>query len=259
MAAAIFRPGGRSSRWGKKNDIEDDSDLGTGLFLVISGRFSIIVSNKTGLDRISQDLKYMISLSDITSFDVIVVVLFLLFAVRGAWIGFMRQLAFFLALALSYVLAGQLSGELMPYVGKFVANPKAVFFINFGLLFICGAIALILLGKVLTLVMQVTLTGWFDRVLGFLLGIVKAALVASFLYMVMSSGPSSAHELVKKSVTSVYLAEGAALVQQLINDPALRKNFLPKEPAILPEKKPSPESSREGESFIDSHFFKDAG
>jgi membrane protein required for colicin V production len=201
----------------------------------------------------------MISLSDITSFDVIVVVLFLLFVVRGTWIGFMRQLAFFLALALSYILAGQLSGELMQYVGKFVENSKAVFFINFGLLFLCGAVAMILLGKVLGLVMQVTLTGWFDRVLGFLLGLVKGALVASFLFMVMSSGPSSAHELVRKSVTSVYLARGAAFVQQLISDPALREHFLPKKPAILPEKKPSAESPGERESFIDSHFFKDAG
>ena len=37
----------------------------------------------------------MIALSDITSFDVIVVLLFLLFLIRGTWIGFMRQLAFF--------------------------------------------------------------------------------------------------------------------------------------------------------------------
>jgi len=189
----------------------------------------------------------MISLSDITSFDVIIVVLFLLFAVRGAWIGFMRQLAFFLALVLSYMLAGLLSGDLMPYVDKFVENPKAVFFISFGALFIFGAIVLFLLGKVLGLVMQITLTDWFDRLLGLLLGMVKAALVASFLYMIMSSGPPSAHELVKKSVTSSYLAQGAAFVQQLINDPALRKHFLPKEPAILPEKGPFSGVSRESE------------
>lgn len=207
----------------------------------------------------------MISLSDITSFDVIIVVLFLLFVIRGTWIGFMRQLAFFLALILSYVLAGQLSGELMPYVDKFVENPKVVFFVSFGVLFICGAIALILLSKVLVLVMQVTLSGWFDRLLGFVLGLVKGALVSSFLYMIMISGPSSAQELVKKSVTSVYLTQGATLVHQFISNPELRERFLPKEPAILPVKEPAAESSKEGKtqlgkeekSFIDSHFFKD--
>ncbi len=207
----------------------------------------------------------MVSLTDITSFDVIVVVLFLLFAVRGTWIGFMRQLAFFLALILSYLLAGKLSSELIPYVGKFIENPKAVFFISFGLLFVFGTIVLVLLGKVLGLVMQITLATWFDRMLGFLLGLVKAALVSSLLYMIMSSGPSSAHELVKKSVTSHYLAQGAALMQQFIHDPELRKRFVPKEPAISKEKEPASESPPKGElqygpeekSYLDSHFFTD--
>jgi membrane protein required for colicin V production len=184
----------------------------------------------------------MLSLSDITSFDVIVVVLFLLFLARGTWIGFMRQVSFFLALVFSYMLAGEYTAGIMPYVGKFIENPKLVFFISFLLLFIAGALIFILLGKVLHLVMQVTFVGWFDRLLGFFLGLVKGVLVASFLYMIMSSGPSSAHELVKKSVSSQFLAKGAAVIQQFISDPELRQKFLPKTPAIPPEEKNVPDS-----------------
>lgn len=208
----------------------------------------------------------MISLSDITSFDVIVVVLFLLFMIRGAWIGFMRQLSFFLALILSYLIAGQYTGRLMPFVGNFIENPKFVFFISFLLLFLVGTVLLILLGKLLSLVVQLTLAGWFDKVLGFALGVFKGILVASFLYMIMSSGPSSAHDLVQKSFTSRYLAEGAAMIHQLINDVELRERFLPKAPAIPAENKPEGDSPEPGKvdtrptekSFIDSHFFKDA-
>lgn len=209
----------------------------------------------------------MISLGDITSFDVIVVVLFLLFMIRGAWIGFMRQLSFFLALILSYIIAGQYTGKMMPYVGKVIENPKSVFFISFLLLFAIGAILMILLGKLLSLVVQLTLAGWFDKVLGFLLGVFKAALVTSFLYMIMSSGPSSAHDLVDKSITSTYLKQGAALVHKLLSDAELRERFLPKAPAIPPESKKGddltePEKEKSSlldKSFIDSHFFKDAG
>jgi membrane protein required for colicin V production len=208
----------------------------------------------------------MISLGDITSFDVIVVVLFLLFIVRGTWIGFIRQVSFFLALIFSYMIAGQYTGSMMPYVGKFIENPKSVFFISFVLLFILGTIVFVLLGKILHLVMELTLTGWFDRLLGFMLGLVKAALVASFLYMIMSSGPSSAHELVEKSITSRYLAHGAAFVQQLINDPDLRQKFMPKAPAIPPEKESVQDSSQDSrqsddnqqKSILDSYFFNDS-
>ena len=180
----------------------------------------------------------MISLSDITSFDVIVVLLFLLFIIRGTWIGFMRQIAVFLALIGSYLLAGRYTGLMMPHVSTFIENPKAVFYISFALLFLLGSVFLFLTGKVLRLVMEVTMAGWFDRTLGMLLGLIKAIFVTSVLYMAMSSSLVSSNELLKKSLTSPFLAQGAEVVQQVIRDHDLRKLFLPKEPAIPPEELP---------------------
>jgi len=177
----------------------------------------------------------MISLNDITSFDVIIVLLFLLFVIRGTWIGFLRQVAVFLALIGSYLLAGEYTGQMMPYVEQVIENPKAVFFISFGLLFILGCIFFLLLGKVLRLVMEFSLVAWFDRVLGFMLGVVKGILVTSFLYMVMSSSVISANELLTKSFTSQYLEHGAKFIQNIINDPEMRELFKPKAPAIGPE------------------------
>ena len=177
----------------------------------------------------------MISLSDITSFDVIVVLISLLFIIRGTWVGFMRQLAVFLALIGSYLLAGSYTGLMMPHVSQFIENPKAVFYISFILLFILGSIFLFLTGKALCLVMEVSLVSWFDRILGMILGLIKAVFVTSILYMVMSSSLVSSNELLKKSLTSSFLAQGAEFVQQVIKDHELRKLFRPKEPAILPE------------------------
>jgi len=199
----------------------------------------------------------MISLGDITSFDVIVTLIFLLFVIRGTWIGFMRQLAFFLALIVSYILAGQYTGQMIPIVSKFIESPKAVFFISFGIMFILSAIFLILFGKVLSLVIEITLATWFDRVLGFLLGTVKGFLVASILYMIMSSGLSSANDLAKKSITSPILVLGSDFVQQLILDPEMRTRFLPKEPAIVPDREPTGEPSPEMKDLPGQEIFYD--
>jgi len=181
---------------------------------------------------------YMLSLNDITSFDVIVVLLFSLFVIRGTWVGFMRQLAVFVSLVASYIVAGRYTGLMMPHVEQFIENPKAVFFISFGLLFVFGSLFLFLFGKVLNLVMQLTLAGWFDRLLGFMLGVVKGVFVTSFLYMVMNSSLISTNDLLTRSVTSQYLAHGAAYIQEIINDPEVRELFLPREPAIKPELEP---------------------
>lgn len=181
----------------------------------------------------------MITLNDITSFDVIVVLLFLLFVIRGTWVGFLRQLAFFAALIASYLLAGRYTVQMMPQVARFVENPKTVFFLSFGLLFVLAAVVLVLLGKILSLVMELSLVGWFDRMLGFGLGLAKAAFVTSFLYMAMSSSAISANELLEKSLTAPYLARGAEVVRRIIADPELQALFLSRLPAILRELTPA--------------------
>lgn len=188
----------------------------------------------------------MISLNDFTSFDVIVALIFLFFLIRGIWIGFVRQLAAFLALVGSYLIAGRYTSQAMPYVDDFIANPKTVFYVSFVLLFLVGAMVFILLGKLMRKLMEVTLLGWFDRLLGLLLGALKGLVVASLLFMILASTLSASNDLLKKSLSAPFLEQGALLLQQAINDPTLRRLFTPKEPAIKEEKTPplSPEKDK---------------
>ena len=187
----------------------------------------------------------MISLGDLTSFDVIVALIFLVFIIRGVWIGFMRQLTTFLALVGSYWLAGRYSGQLMPYVEQFIENPKIVFLVSFALLFLVSALVFILSGKVLRRVMEITLLGWFDRFLGLLLGIVKGVVVAVLLFMLLASSLSASNDLFRKSLSSPYLEQGADIVRQVIQDPQIRELFVPREPAIKPDAPIVPEASPE--------------
>lgn len=181
----------------------------------------------------------MPTFNDLTYFDLVVAFIFLFFLVRGLWIGFMRQLAAFFALVGSYYLAGRYASEILPFTERFVDNPKLTFFISFALIFLVAAIVFTLIGKVLHRFMQITLLGWLDRFSGMLLGGVKAAVVASLIYMFLASSLSATNELLKKSYTSPYLKQGAELLQSLIDDPRLRKYFLQKEPAILSDLLPA--------------------
>ena len=169
----------------------------------------------------------------VTWLDLIVAIIFLYFVLRGAWTGLMRQLAALLALAGSYVVAAQYTAELIPYTERFVDNPKLTFILTFVVLFLLAAVAFTLIGKVLHRVMQITLLGWFDRLLGLALGALKALVLASLLYMVLASSLSTTNDLLRRSWSAPMLKQGAAVLQALINDPRLRQYFQHKEPAIL--------------------------
>ncbi len=193
----------------------------------------------------------MPTFNELTYFDLVVAGIFLFFLVRGLWIGFMRQLAAFFALVGSYYLAGQYAAQMLPFTERFVDNPKLTFFISFAIVFLVAAIVFSLIGKILYRIMQITLLGWLDRFSGLFLGGIKAAVVASLIYMFLASSLSTTNDLLKKSYTSPYLKQGAEMLRSFIDDPRLRKYFVQKEPAILsdllpvkPEqKKPEPQKS----------------
>jgi membrane protein required for colicin V production len=178
---------------------------------------------------------HMPTLNDLTYFDIVVAFLFLIFFLRGAWIGFVRQLAAFFALVGGYYLAGQYADRILPWTERFVDSPKVTFLVSFAILFIAAAIVFTLIGKVLHRFLQITLLGWLDRISGIALGGVKAAVVASLLYMFLASSLSTTNDLLRKSYSSPYLKQGSELLRSLIDDPRLRKYFLQKEPAILNE------------------------
>lgn len=177
----------------------------------------------------------MPSLHGLSSFDLLIVLLFTVFFVRGVWIGCIRQLAAFFALVGGYSLAGQYAHRILPWTERFFDYPKVTFLVSFAMLFLAAALVFTLIGKVLHRVVQITLLGWLDRLFGLMLGGVKAAAIASLLYMLLASSLSTTNDVLRKSVTTPYLKQGAELLRSCIDDPRLRTFFSQKEPAILNE------------------------
>lgn len=177
----------------------------------------------------------MPSLHGLSSFDLLIVLLFTVFFVRGVWIGCIRQLAAFFALVGGYSLAGQYAHRILPWTERFFDYPKVTFLVSFAMLFLAAALVFTLIGKVLHRVVQITLLGWLNRLFGLMLGGVKAAAIASLLYMLLASSLSTTNDVLRKSVTTPYLKQGAELLRSCIDDPRLRTFFSQKEPAILNE------------------------
>ncbi|WP_028317225.1 CvpA family protein [Desulfobulbus elongatus] len=189
----------------------------------------------------------MPTLHDVTFFDLVVASIFLLFVVRGVWIGFVRQLAAFFALVGSYGIAGRYADRILPWTERFVDNPKVTFFVSFAILFVVSALVFTLMGKILHRFLQITLLGWLDRLAGLALGGAKAALVASLLYMLLASTLSTTNDMLRKSSSSPYLKQGAEWLRSFVNDPRLRDYLMQKDPAILNELLPEKPADKRGE------------
>ena len=171
-------------------------------------------------------------LSDITAFDVLALLIFVAFLVRGVWVGFIRQISSLIAMIGGFVLAGYFDSEFYRLILPYIDNSHTAFLITYIVLFIAFFFLIKLAGLGLKKVMDVSLTTWFDRTVGGLFGIAKGIFFVSLLFVVTTSFMSGSNNYLKKSISYPFLSSSSKAILTFIQDHDIRSYFVPKEPAI---------------------------
>lgn len=190
-------------------------------------------------------------LPGITAFDVLALLLFLAFLVRGVWIGFIRQISSLIAMIGGFALAGYFDNEFYRLLLPYIDNSHTAFLLTYIVLFVAFFVLLKLAGLGLKKVMDVSLTTWFDRIVGGLFGVVKGVFFISLLFVIIGSFLSGSNDYLKKSISYPLLSNSSKVILTFIKDHDIRSYFIPKEPAIkLKPFKNSSDSGRVRENVI---------
>ena len=171
-------------------------------------------------------------LAKATAFDVLVLVIFLAFLIRGIWIGFIRQISSLLAMLGGFLLAGYFDDGFYRLIMPYLDNSHTTFLITYIVLFVAFFFLIKLVGLGLKKVMDVTLTPWFDKTVGGIFGVIKGIFITSLIFVVLTSYLSGSNKYLKKSLTYPALSQSSKVILALIRDYDLRSYFIPKEPAI---------------------------
>jgi membrane protein required for colicin V production len=174
----------------------------------------------------------MVSGLELTGYDLVIIAIFAFFMARGIWVGLLGQVTVIVALYVSYIVAGQYHDRLFPFLRGVSENPQIVFLLAYGILFACTYVITMLAGKGLTKVVNLTIAGWFDKVLGALFGAVKALILAILLHMLLTTFLSPESPLLRKGQLYPYLSQATILFQQVIKDDKVRQAFQKKGPII---------------------------
>ncbi len=171
----------------------------------------------------------------LTGYDFVIIALMLLFIARGLWVGFLRQITVLVALVVGYVIAGQYHDKLFPFLRGVTDNPHAVFWTSYAILFGVTYVLTMLFGKGLARVVELTIAGWFDKLLGGVLGAVKAVVVIALLNMVLNGVLAPENPLIRNCLLCPYVKQVTDSFRELIKDENVRKAFTQKELAISAE------------------------
>lgn len=169
---------------------------------------------------------------NMSGYDVVIAAIFVFFMARGLWVGFLRQLTVVIALYVSYVVAGGYHDRLFPFMRGFSENRQVVFLLDYAVLFACTYVLVMLAGKALAYVVQLTIAGWFDRVLGALFGGIKALFIVVLAHMAVTLVLDADSPVLKKSQLSPYLSQVMGRFQKVVEDEKLLEAMKKKGPAI---------------------------
>lgn len=168
----------------------------------------------------------------LTVYDLVVVGLFAILIGRGLWLGMLRQVTGLLALYIGYFVASQHHDRLFPILRELLPNPTVVFLASYVILFIVAYVVVMLLGKMLGYVIQLTITSWFDSLLGGLVGFAKAVILVVLMHIVLGTILVPENEMLRSCATCPSLGTAADFTRRLIRDEEVRKALMQKHPAI---------------------------
>lgn len=174
----------------------------------------------------------MDAFGSLTPYDMVILGLFALLIGRGIWLGLLKQVTGLAALYLGYFAASQYHGIIFPVLKDVSDNPKVVFLTSYVILFVVTYIVVMLLGKGLGYVISLTITSWFDRLLGGLVGFAKAMIVAIILHMVLGTVLAPENQMLRRCMTCDALNDACDFTRTFIKDENVRRSLLQQEPAI---------------------------
>lgn len=167
-----------------------------------------------------------------TVYDLVIAAIFVFFTARGIWVGLLGQVTVLVALYVGYLVSGQYHDKLFPFLRGVSENPQVVFLLAYAILFACTYVLTMLVGKALTKVVQLTIAGWFDKLLGAIFGAFKALILAILLHMLLTTFLAADSQWLRQCQLCPYLSQAVTMFQQVIKDDKVRQAFQKKKPAI---------------------------
>ena len=174
----------------------------------------------------------MDAVGGLTPYDMVILGLFAVLIGRGIWLGLLKQVTGLVALYLGYYAASQYNDVIFPVLKNVSDNPKVIFLTSYVILFVVTYIVIMLLGKALGYVISLTITSWFDKVLGGFVGFAKALILAVLLHMILGTVLAPENQMLRTCMTCDALNDASNFTRDFIRDDNVRRSLLQQEPAI---------------------------
>lgn len=115
--------------------------------------------------------------------DIIFVGIIVFFAIRGAMRGLLEEGAALCGLLLGFVLANLILADVISFFSSYVSSPMGTVIIAYLVIFVLAIVLSVFFSRLLHNVLAVTVTKWFDSVVGAVFGVAIGIVGCLLIYM----------------------------------------------------------------------------
>lgn len=150
-------------------------------------------------------------------FDIAVVIIVGFCLVRGGFSGLIREVSGIIGLVAGFYGASTYYLKLVPYTEQWIETPGIRQMLCFFILF-CGILILVgVLARVIRTLLRLVFLGWVDRTFGICFGAIKGILIATILFILMTTFLPGSSRVLYESRTAPYLAQAADAVALFVS------------------------------------------
>lgn len=143
-------------------------------------------------------------MSNIPIPDIITGGILLFFALTGIKNGLIKEIGKIAALVVGFILANQFSAIASDTLFTWIPDDTARKLTGYLTIFFLAAIIVAFIARILHKAFEIMLLGWFNRLLGFLLGLLKGFLLIGLVIFILETIPAS-NKLHTRMVNETYI------------------------------------------------------
>lgn len=156
----------------------------------------------------------------ITIIDIIILVVFLYFIIRGYEQGFIDQTCKIFGLILAILMGIQHYDSFVVFLEPYLnLPPSLMYIISFALIFIAVNLVVLVLGRVFKQIVQFLFLGLLDSVAGALFGFLKGGVIVYLLLLILNQIPYQALvSMLEQSILASSFLQITPVIQQNLGD-----------------------------------------
>ena len=150
-------------------------------------------------------------------FDITVIIIVGFCLIRGGFSGLVREASGIIGLVAGFYGANTYYLRLVPYTAQWIETPGIQKMVSFFILFLGILILVGLLARLIRTLLRLVFLGWVDRTFGVCFGAIKGILIATILFIFVTTFLPGSSRFLDGSRTAPYLVQTANAVAVFVS------------------------------------------